>query len=52
MRANQTGGFPYRIGDSFEVDADVTVSEDGKTLTVAAVAEGGVKTIWVFDRVK
>jgi hypothetical protein len=34
------------------LDATFTVSDDGRTLTEAGIAEGGVKRTWVFDRVK
>jgi hypothetical protein len=34
------------------LDATFTVSEDGRTLTEPAIAEGGVRRTWVFDRVQ
>ena len=39
-------------GDKVMLDAVISVSEDGRTLTTAGVGEGGVKRRWVFDRVK
>ena len=34
------------------IDAAYAVSEDGRTLTEQAIAEGGVRRTWLFGRVK
>jgi predicted secreted protein len=34
------------------IDATLTVSDDGRTLTDEATAEGGVRRTWVLDRVQ